>query len=365
MASTSSPEPFCDIVIPVWDEPERTRRCLESVAACTPRQARLLLVDNGSRPPTRELLERFAQEGRLPTRIIRNDRNLGFIRAANQGIRAATSAWVCLLNNDTVVTEGWLEEMLRLAEANPRIGLLNPTSNSLGFHAGATPLDQYARGLMGEAGKWTELSVALGFCLLARRELFDRIGPLDESFGMGNFDDDDLSRRVRQAGFLAARACAAYVYHEEKVSFRKLPGWEREFEENRRRFEEKWGRRLRILWVMPGAPEGSAAAIGRVALELAKQGHWICFACPPGRIPTQVASHAQISELPVAEGGWGSKVLLRLLTKRKKPFQLLITYDAGWASRLQPWRWLLPAEILLSPSPDEVEKECQRRSHSP
>lgn len=365
MDSTSFLEPLCDIVIPIWDQPERTRRCLESVTACTPRQARLTLVDNGSRPLTRELLVRFARESCLPVKILRNERNLGFIRAANQGIRAATSPWICLLNNDTVVTEGWLEEMIRVAQANPNLGLLNPTSNSLGFDAGPIPLEQFARSLKAQSGQWTELSVALGFCLLARRDLFDRIGPLDESFGMGNFDDDDLSRRARQAGLLCARVCAAYVYHEEKASFRRLPGWEKEFEKNRRRFEQKWGRRLRILWVMPGAPEDGATSIGRVALELVKQGHWICFASPPGRLPEEVVRHAQISQLPVGEGGWRLKVFLRLLTKRKKPFQLVVTYDAAWASRLQRWRWILQTEILVNPSPEQVAGQCQRQSRSP
>ncbi len=354
---------LCDIIIPIWNQPELTKRCLESVAAST-RQVRLILVDNGSRPPTRELLERFAREGGLPARILRNERNLGFIRAANQGIRAATSPWVCLLNNDTVVTQGWLQEMIRVAQANPKIGLLNPTSNSLGFDAGRMPLDEFARGLKAQSGQWAELSVALGFCLLARRDLFDRIGLLDESFGMGNFDDDDLSRRARQAGLLSARACAAYVYHEEKASFRRLPGWEKEFERNRRRFEQKWGRRLRILWVMPGAPGDGATAVGRVALDLAKQGHWICFASPPGRLPEEVLRHAQISRLPVKEGGWRLKLFLRLLAKRKKPFQLVVTYDAAWASGLQRWRWILPAQILVNPSPEQVAEACQRPSRS-
>lgn len=358
------PLPLCDIVIPVWDQPERTRRCLESLAACTPRQARLILVDNGSQPPARELLEQFSREGRLPAKLIRNGENLGFIRAANQGIRAATSAWVCLLNNDTVVSEGWLEEMLRVARSDPRIGLLNPTSNSLGFDAGSTPLEQYARGLKAQAGQWTELSIALGFCLLARRNLFDRIGLLDESFGMGNFDDDDLSRRVRQAGLLCARACAAYVYHEEKVSFRELPGWRQEFDQNRRRFEEKWGRRLRILWVTPGAPFTWPATLGPAALELAKQGHWVCFACPPGELPTDIASHAQVSTLPVSRIVWRPKVLWRLLTKRKKPFSLVVTHDPVCASQLRRLRWIHRAEVLLNPTPEQVVEQCQTRSRS-
>ena len=169
MASISFPEPICDIVIPIWNQPELTQRCLESITACTAEPVRLLLIDNGSEPPTRDLLDRFRAEGRIPTEILRNTANLGFIKAVNQGIRSARAPWVCLLNNDTLVTQSWLTELLKVAQADPRIGLVNPTSNSLGFQPGKLSPEEYAAGLRRESGRWTELSIALGFCLHAQR----------------------------------------------------------------------------------------------------------------------------------------------------------------------------------------------------
>ena len=360
--------PVCDIVIPIWNQPELTARCLESLERCAESPARLILVDNASETPTRELLERARDRRPDSVRILRNATNLGFIKAVNQGIRVAVAPWVCILNNDTVVNPGWLSEMLKVAQADPAIGLVNPTSNSLGFQPPKSKtLEEYAASLRPQSGASTELATALGFCLLARRDLFENIGLLDESYGMGNFDDDDLSRRVRQAGYRCARACASYVHHEEKASFRRLPGWEKAFEENRRRFQQRWGRPLRILWAEgAGTVRGllNTSGVG-AASELVRQGHWISFIVPGGSLPDDILSLAQVHQLPVPASGWRMRATLRLLAKRKKPFDVVISYDrpwSRWVRRLQP---LHRAVALDSPTQQEILEQCQALSRSP
>ncbi len=356
---------ICDVVIPIWNEPGRTQRCLESLLATTGEPIRLILIDNGSSQPTQDLLERFRSQSRFPVEILRNEINLGFIKAVNQGIRAARSPWICLLNNDTILTQDWLAEMLKVGEADPRIGLINPTSNSLGFHTDPASLKDYAAGLRSQSGRWTELSVALGFCLLARRSLFGQVGLLDESFGMGNFDDDDLSRRVRAHGLLCVRACGGYVYHEEKVSFRNLPGWEKTFEQNRRRFEEKWGRRLRILWAVRGGDPPAIQVQARAAAELARQGHWITLLAKKSDLPAEVLTQAQINRWDMPERSWRFRATWRLLTKRKKPFDLVIAYDPDWLGWVRRLRSLHRANLLSSPTDQEILDQCRILSRSP
>ncbi len=356
----------CDIIIPIWNQPELTARCLESIERCTEAPARLILVDNGSEAPSQELLERFRTRRGESARILRNPTNLGFIKAVNQGIHASTALWVCLLNNDTVVTPGWLSEMLKAAEADPKIGLVNPTSNSLGFQpAKSQTPEEYAASLRPQSGASTELTTALGFCLLARRDLFERIGFLDESYGMGNFDDDDLSRRVRQAGYRCVRACAAYVHHEEKASFRHLPGWEKAFEQNRRRFQERWGRPLRILWEIPASRANGASGTRQAALDLVNEGHWISFIVPGGSLSGDILSFAQVHQLPVPAAGWRVRATFRLLAKRKKPFDVVISYDRPWSRWVRRLRPLHRAVVLDSPTQQEILERCQALSRSP
>ena len=362
MDSTSSlnlPKFLVDIVIPIWNQPERTKRCLESVLRSTSEPVRLILIDNGSLASTRDYLEQFKRESSAPVRLIQNPTNLGFIKATNQGIRAGQAPWVCLLNNDTVVTPGWLTEMLKAA-ADPQVGLVNPTSNSLGFHAPNDSIEPYAESLKEETGKWTELPIALGFCLLAKRTLLDQVGLLDESFGMGNFEDDDLSRRVKKVGLRCVRACGSYVYHEEKISFKELPDWEKGFDENRRRFEERWGRSLRILWG-PIPPSGFEPPIKEAALKLAGQGHWLHFVTL-GALPKEISAHAQVTSVPADSARWRFQATSRLLLRRKKPFDLVISSDTAWSRWIQRLRWLHQAKVLPHPTDQQILAACRQLS---
>ncbi|PIQ82810.1 MAG: hypothetical protein COV76_01475 [Candidatus Omnitrophica bacterium CG11_big_fil_rev_8_21_14_0_20_64_10] len=350
--------PDCDIIIPIWNLPELTGRCLESVIQNTGRSIRLILIDNGSEAPTREMLDQFAQAAPVPVAILRNTVNLGFIKAINQGLAAAQAPWICLLNNDTVVTAGWLTEMIRVADQDPQIGLVNPTSNSLGLSPAGRSPEAVARSLQAESGKSASLSIALGFCLLGRRSLFEEIGGLDERFGMGNFDDDDLSHRVRNSGRTIVRACGAYVYHEEKASFRRMPGWKKAFEENRRRYEAKWGRKLRIL---TDSPESDPDGWRRIV----EAGHWLCVAGPRGNGNPFPEGQAQVAFLEGPEKSWRRTALWRLVTKRKKPFDLVVSHDPAWSRWVRRLRWLHRARLMDQPTHEELLNQCRNLSRSP
>lgn len=357
--------PCCDIVIPIWNQLGRTRRCLESIARATPEPVRLLLVDNGSEPATRTYLEQVARTVPWPAQLIRHPQNLGFIQAVNRGAKAGDAPWLCILNNDTVVTTGWLTELLRVAAADDRIGLLNPTSNSLGFSLGQLNPEAFARQLAGESGRSVEIPTALGFCLLVRRALWERLGGFDEGFGMGYFEDEDLSRRVQADGLRCARACAAYVYHEERVSFRRLPKAEAAYRQNRRRFVARWGRHLRLLW---GPPDGSLKA-GAVPLDvvrqLSREGHWVTVVGLDGVASPELASIPQVRVDAVPAAAWRLRATLRLLLKRKKPYDLVISHDPRWSRWLHRLRGGHRADILDAPSPEALLARCKALARRP
>jgi GT2 family glycosyltransferase len=143
-------------------------------------------------------------------KILLNEVNRGFPSAANQGIQAATGRQILLLNNDTIVTTGWLRRMLRALHSDARIGLVGPCSN---YVSGTQQITVGYDGLEGvdgfawDRGKAYDRVVSdthrvVGFCLLIRREVVDKIGLLDERFSPGNFEDDDYCLRAIEAGFL-------------------------------------------------------------------------------------------------------------------------------------------------------------------
>lgn len=232
----------CDILIPVWNQLSYTKDCLEHIIRNTRYPYRIVIIDNASEADTREFLEGFVLEHADRTKLIRNGSNLGYIKAINQGIRASDSPYVCMMNNDTLPAPGWLERMVEFSESHPDVGLINP---QCGGH-GEGPVDHYARSLERFRGEYMEMNQCQGFCMLVKRELIDKIGLLDEDFGVGGFDDTDYSMRAHKAGYRSVAIRDAYVYHRIHASFDKAGNREEVVSRNREIYYRKWGKHLRI-----------------------------------------------------------------------------------------------------------------------
>ncbi len=205
------------IVIVTHNEIAFTRQCLDSIRLLTDTTYELIVVDNGSTDGTVEYLRAMGD-----VRLIENDSNRGFPAAANQGMAVAAGKQVLLLNNDVIVTTGWLGRMLRaLRGGDASIGLVGPRSNfvsgpqqiEVGYE-NIAELDGFAWDF-GKAhnGVIVDVSRLVGFCLLIKREVIDAIGVLDERFGIGCFDDDDFCLRAVAAGFRAVIVGDAFVHH--------------------------------------------------------------------------------------------------------------------------------------------------------
>ncbi len=112
-------------------------------------------------------------------------------------------------------------------------------------------------------GRWFTTGKLSGFCLLMTRAVFDAIGGLDEQFGLGFFDDDDLAERARRAGFHLAVAYDLFVHHFGSRTFvGNGVDAGRVLEENARRYAEKWGTEVvgRRVALSPWTPEYHAEA---------------------------------------------------------------------------------------------------------
>jgi len=229
-----------------------TRLCLASVQrAAGSLPFEIVLVDNASPDGSLEWLRPVEAGGLLPLRVIANAHNAGFAAANNQAARAARGDVLVFLNNDTVVTPGWLEALVGHLDADPRLGLIGPVTNSCGNEA-EVPVE-YADldGMFAFAGDYTrahagervELPMLTLFCTAMPRALFTDVGGLDEQYKVGMFEDDDLAMAVRARGRRVELARDVFVHHYGGASFSKLPPsrYLRIWWENRRRFERKWG----------------------------------------------------------------------------------------------------------------------------
>lgn len=243
----------CSIVVVSYNNADLTRQCIESIVARTMYpNYEVIIVDNASQDDTRDMLRSMQRQfPGLKLKLIINDQNRGFAAANNQGIAQAEGKYVVLLNNDTVVTNDWLESMLRHLQ-NSDIGLVGPVTNSVGNEAkiavdyvNIEQMHEFAaRYTIENEGRHFGISVLAMFCVAMRREVFDEIGELDEAFGIGMFEDDDYCRRIQSAGYRTVCAEDSFVHHYGQASFKKLIDsgeYQAIWDRNQAYFEKKWG----------------------------------------------------------------------------------------------------------------------------
>jgi len=232
-----------------------TQDCLASIEAHSDYpDLEVIVVDNASSDGSGEWLQGWAAEASPAghaRRLVRNAANLGFAAGNNAGLRLATGEFLVLLNNDTYVTPGWARGLVNHLRSDPRLGLVGPVTNNIGNEARieidyadmAQMIERAGAHTRAHPGRRMPLATIAFFCVAMPRGVFDRVGGLDERFGMGFFEDDDYCRRVQQAGYGIACAEDVFVHHHLSASFDALKAGQKQalFERNKALYEEKWG----------------------------------------------------------------------------------------------------------------------------
>ena len=304
----------CDIIIPVWNQLEFTRECIESIRKNTSRvDYGLIIIDNASDERTSSYLESLKGPN---VSLVRNEKNMGFVKAANRGMTVSSAHFLCILNNDTIVTKDWLTIMINVASSSPDIGIVNPSSNNLGQRPGDNEsIESFAEGLRPLSDKFIELGSAVGFCMLIKRAVIERIGYFDEVYGMGNFEDTDFSRRAIKEGYKCVRACGAYVHHREGASFARLNGRDENFRRNREIYEFRWGKPKRVAYVLDSCDANTSRMLETSAVKLARGGSWVWYflkghlAVPP---------HSNIIAVEIGADNFYLDAIFKILKKKKR-----------------------------------------------
>lgn len=235
-----------DIIIPVYNLKDYTSRCLKSIEEWTNVPYQIIIIDNGSATDTAQYLARL--DG---IKLIHNKENIGYAKAINQGIRAGEGEYVLFLNNDTIVTWNWLENLLCCLEAHKMNGIVGPLTNGI-----ANPYQRYeiefdTLDRLYSFGKcfnkqdprcWFHLEYLSGFCMLVKREVLGTVGILDESFGPSLQEDYDLCRRVRLSGYHTLCAGDTFVYHYYSQTFiHHRIDRDKMLKESLEKYRVKWG----------------------------------------------------------------------------------------------------------------------------
>ena len=237
------------IVMLTFNELDCTRECLESIERNTPEPHEVILVDNGSSDGTLPYLRELCA-GKSGYRLIENGENLGFAAGCNIGMRQAKGGRILLLNNDVVVTRGWLAGMIDSLEREPGAGIAGPMTNEIagpqrvpeaGYRSMAE-LEDFAGSFRGSNfGRRIPAERVVGFCMLFGRQVLEAVGELDTRFGSGNFEDDDFCLRAALAGFGCVIAGDVFIHHYGSRSFAGNGiDYAAAMARNRRAFDEKW-----------------------------------------------------------------------------------------------------------------------------
>jgi GT2 family glycosyltransferase/2-polyprenyl-3-methyl-5-hydroxy-6-metoxy-1,4-benzoquinol methylase/Flp pilus assembly protein TadD len=237
------------IIILTWNGLSHTQTCLASIARNTTESYELIVIDNGSTDGTVAWLqEQATSDSRI--RLIVNVRNVGFAAGCNQGIMSAYGEYILLLNNDTVVTTGWLTGLREVVDRYTDTGIVGPMTNSAsGVQVVANVGYRSLEELPGWAMSFREFyryrvipqRQIVGFCMLFKSELAEKIGLLDESFGSGNFEDDDYCLRAELTGYRNLIAGDVFIHHVGGATFsgNGIP-YSESITNNRELYRNKW-----------------------------------------------------------------------------------------------------------------------------
>ena len=244
-------EKKCDIILLSYENVDLLEKCVESIFSYTKIDSRLIIVDNGSTDSeVISYINSLQGTEKISIEKLLSSENAGFAGGMNKGLKISEAPYVCLLNNDCEVTDGWLGEMIKIAESNKNIGLINPQSSTFGSRPETgVSYNSHAKLLSDKKGKYVELGHAIGFALLVKREVTDKIGYLDEKYEGVCYEDTDFSVRAQKAGYFSVMAEGAYVFHHEQASRRTLPEKEKIYKKNKELFESKWGKILRVFYL--------------------------------------------------------------------------------------------------------------------
>lgn len=220
-----------DVIIPVYDGLEETKRCIQSVLNNKNTMAFNVLVIEDCSPNAeiQQYLHQLSGEGKIELHV--NKVNKGFVGTVNFGMSLHADRDVVLLNSDTEVANDWLDRICAHADKDKRIATITPFSNNAeicSFPRYCQPNSLFAGKTVAEVDAvfallpacQIDVPTGVGFCMYIRRDALNDIGLFDEkAFGRGYGEENDFCRRAAAMGWRNVTCSNVFVFHDGGVSF--------------------------------------------------------------------------------------------------------------------------------------------------
>lgn len=238
--------PLTSIVIPVYNNLSWTKRCISSIydiKSSSPFE--IIVVDDCSTENYTLLKKDFPQ-----VRLLRNRENLGFLRTVNYGVSEAQGEYVLILNNDTEVLPGWLDELTAAMDKHPEAGMigsqlihlntgtLQESGNLICKNGDMMPLGRGADPDHPQFTYFREVDFCSAASIILRKKVFDEMAGFDKLYIPAYFEDPDLGLRMQKAGYKNYVCPLSRVIHQEMASYGDALA--EKCEKNRKAFMERW-----------------------------------------------------------------------------------------------------------------------------
>lgn len=236
--------PVVSIIVLAYNHLDYTKSCLESILQYTSHlNYELITVDNGSSDGTGEYLNSLPH-----TKKVTLQTNAGPVNGFNAGMLVAEGRYTSCISNDFIVTTRWMDNLLACMESDERIGFASPGASSVSNNqqivcpeSGLAEMQRFAAAYnISDPSKWEERVRLLPCVLMVRTDVLTEVGYFDPRFAFGEFADDDISFRIRRAGYKLVFAKDTFVHHYGSVTVGEDQRKHQSLEKSRLIFEEKY-----------------------------------------------------------------------------------------------------------------------------
>lgn len=291
--------PIIDVVIPVYNAAELTKRCIDSVIAYLGSSIRTIHIQNdASAAETRAMLDNLSYP---QLHVHHAPENQGYGKSVNDAVARSDADWVLVLNSDIEVLNNFLPSLCGAFAADPRLAVISPAEGD----SAETQAGRYAR----QPGGYIATYRFRGYAFLIRRAVFQAMGGFDAQFGRGYYEDTDLGRRLDQQGWRMGVHPDAAVRHETGASFGRGKAYRELVQRNRSLYLSRYPlARQNVLAVSGDAAwAGLSFRIADSMEQVMRQGgrlHWLT----PAPLP-------QLPCLQLRNGKAGFKTIVKLMLR--------------------------------------------------
>lgn len=232
--------PTAGIVVCAHNVLNVTKECVTSIAQHTKLAHSIHFIDNGSNDGTFEYMR--GVNGKNPFKF---QNNVGIAQAKNMGAKEILAMphykYICFLDNDTKVSDGWLEKMIKIMDSNPKIGMVGPLSNAVEGSQNIYSNNDSQKPIEQREPDHFVTDWISGFCMVISLDALKRVGLFDESLGQYGYEDRDLCERMKKAGFEIAVANRVFVDHKGKITLiENRIDWQKLMQDSATKYAKKW-----------------------------------------------------------------------------------------------------------------------------